>query len=178
MKAARRENIPLTFVNVMLLKRLQTWPKLGIGASLCDGSKPAFWAALCRRRISIIENTVPHFLCLSQTPVPLRMFVSFCDQTIVCSHCFSQGRQHKRCVPGALRAQPLSCCPAEQLRGCLLSIVAGPHYYHHWMPVINCQLDWLQVFIICYDWAYLEANLNQWCWETRQYHSSSSRPGP
>ena len=108
----------------MLLKRLQTWPKPGIEASVCDGSKPDFRAALCRRRISIIENAVPYFPCLSQTPVPLRMSVSFCDQTIVCSHWFSQGRQHKHGVPGALRAGPLSRCPAEQLRGCLLSIVA------------------------------------------------------
>lgn len=125
MKAAHRENISLTFfVNVMLLKRLQTWPKLGIWASFCDRSKPSFRAALCRRRISIIENTVSHFPCLSQTPVPLRMSVSFCDQTIVCSHWFSQGRQNNCGVPGALRARPLSRCPAEQLRGCLLSIVA------------------------------------------------------
>lgn len=67
----------------------------------------------------------------------------------------------------------LSLLPAKQLWGCLLPIPTCRSSLPDWTPLINCQLDWLQVFIICDDWANLEANLNQGCWETGEHHSSS-----
>lgn len=67
----------------------------------------------------------------------------------------------------------LSVLPAKQLWGCLLPVPTCRSSLPDWTPLINCQLDWLQVFIICHDWANLEANLNQACWETGERHSSS-----
>lgn len=55
--------------------------------------------------------------------------------------------------------------PAEQLWGCLLPVPAGSSSLPDWSPLITCQLDRLQVFIICDDWDNLEANLNQACRE-------------
>lgn len=75
------------------------------------------------------------------------------------------------------RTWPLSLLPAKQPWGCLLPIPTCRFSLPDWTPLINCQLDWLQVFIICDDWADLEANLNQGCWRTGEHRSSSSRPG-
>lgn len=75
------------------------------------------------------------------------------------------------------RTWPLSLLPATQPWGCLLPISTCRSSLPDWTPLITCQLDWLQVFIICDDWADLEANLNQGCWRTGEHRCSSSRPG-
>lgn len=62
----------------------------------------------------------------------------------------------------------LPLLPAGSPWGCLPSIPACRFSLPDWTPLINCQLDWLQVFIICDDRADLEANLNQGCWGTGQ----------
>lgn len=57
--------------------------------------------------------------------------------------------------------------------GCLLPIPTHRSSLPDWTPLISCQLDWLQVFIICDDWVDLEANGNQSCWRTGEICSST-----
>lgn len=58
--------------------------------------------------------------------------------------------------------------------GCLLPIPTCRSSLPDWMVLINCQLDWLQIFIICDDWANLDSNLNQGCWRTAAGRDFSS----
>lgn len=58
--------------------------------------------------------------------------------------------------------------------GCLLPIPTCRSSLPDWTVLINCQLDWLQIFIICDDWANLDSNLNQGCWRTAAGRDFSS----
>lgn len=58
--------------------------------------------------------------------------------------------------------------------GCLLPIPTCRSSLPDWTVLINCQLDWLQIFIICDDWANLDSNLNQRCWRTAAGRDFSS----
>lgn len=137
MKAAGREKVSLShLLTRCCLNDSRRDQSLASGLRSATDPSPVFRAALRRRRISIIKNAVPHFPSPSQTPVPPRMSVSSCDQSAATD--FQNGQ-----TALAWRAWERSehgRCPAEQLRGCLLSIVAcrtslpSPLNASDWLP--------------------------------------------
>lgn len=149
--------------HVLFHKHLQTWLQLGFevwGCQVPGGVN--LWVVLLNQRIYMAENAVPHFPSESGS-LPLRKCPSVSlskdnrPQTVICT---GQRTQMWRAL-SIFRTWPLSFLPARQPWGCLLLVPTCRSSLPDWTPLIACQLDWLQVFIISDDWADLEANLNQ-----------------
>lgn len=95
-----------------------------------------------------------------------------CPQTLI----FPEQTTQKWHALSIFRTCLPSLLPAQQPWGCLLPIPTCSYSLPDWTPLISCQLDWLQVFIICDDCADLGANLNQGRRGTGEPRSNS-RPG-
>lgn len=163
--------------HVLFHKHLQTRLQLGfLGVQGCQVPGGVhLWVVPLNQRIYIIENAVPHFPSLSQTPClwgdvhQLALIKDNFPQTSI-----SAGRTTQMWhALSIFRRWPFSLFPAKQPRACLLPIPTFRSSLPDWTPLITCQLDWLQVFIICDDRADLEANLNQGCRGAGEHRSSS-----
>ena len=134
----------------------------------------------------MIENAVPHFLISESDTLPLRRrpSVSLIKDNRPQTVNFTGQRTQMWHAVSIFSTWPLSLLPSAQPWACLLPIPTCRSSLPDWTPLITCQLDWLQVFIICDDWANLEADPNQGCWGTGEHRrsrssrrSSRSRPG-
>lgn len=142
----RRENMfSWQIFHVRVHKHLQTLIQSGFGVHSCQVPRGVhLWVVLLNQRI--IENAVPHFPCLSQTPCLWGdVHQSLWSKIIVRRHWSSQSRQHKSGTPWVSLEH---VCPPSFLlssRGvvCFPFPHAATHYLigRHWLAAnwIGCR---------------------------------------
>lgn len=162
---------PWQIFHVLFHKHLQTWLQLGFGVRGLPSSSGSQFMGGSRQPRNLHDRKCSASFPISESDtLPLRRCPSVslikdnCPQTLI----FTGPRTQMWHALSIFRTWPLSLLPARQPRGCLLPIPTCRSSLPDWTPLITCQLDWLQVFIICDDWADLEANLNQGCWRTEE----------
>lgn len=162
---------PWQIFHVLFHKHLQTWLQLGFGVRGLPSSSGSQFMGGSRQPRNLHDRKCSASFPISESDtLPLRRCPSVslikdnCPQTLI----FTGPRTQMWHALSIFRTWPLSLLPATQPRGCLLPIPTCRSSLPDWTPLITCQLDWLQVFIICDDWADLEANLNQGCWRTEE----------
>lgn len=162
---------PWQIFHVLFHKHLQTWLQLGFGVRGLPSSSGSQFMGGSRQPRNLHDRKCSASFPISESDtLPLRRCPSVslikdnCPQTLI----FTGPRTQMWHALSIFRTWPLSLLPARQPWGCLLPIPTCRSSLPDWTPLITCQLDWLQVFIICDDWADLEANLNQGCWRTEE----------
>lgn len=143
-------------------KQLQTQLQLGLEVqglpSSWRGGGVNLWVVLFDQRIYLL---ISHF----RHPLPPRRCPSV---SLIKDNCPQTGihtRETTQMWHAYMHLQNMTALSSllNSRGGCLLPIPTCRSSLPDWTVLINCQLDWLQIFIICDDWANLDSNLNQGC---------------